>query len=309
MTNLIYNTIKIKEILMKQLRIFLLTLFLFLPILITGCSNNIFDFKNSELIEDCYTITVENNVEEYSLIDDISVGKKQTWTVAKDEYGVTTFTTKKVPLVIGDNYYYIIVFDKDDTSSIYKINIIRKANLLLKFNYDNINDIIVSDIDNFELPTPEEKTHYQFNGWFYNGILLNQESIIEYLHLNEMSLVAKFSPCINDINIKQYTFRLDDILGVDLRLFPGDSVSDIKINVADTFLSLPMNLTIQCNNYPEISSIASCSVYDSSNFAYSTNYFRCMDSQLKIIINFDGQYLTNAYYDSDWSIVISILEN
>lgn len=305
---------------MKQLKILLLSLTLFLPILLTGCSNDNFNFKNSELIDDCYTITVDNDVEEYSLIDDISVGKKQTWTVAKDEYGITTFTTKKVPLVIGDNYYYIIVFDKKDTSSLYKINIRRKHNLILEFKNSIFESIVISDFKDASFPTPE-KENYIFNGWYYLGNLIDNSSLISnYYSSSQIILTPRFTPVI-DLNdkISEYKFELKDVWG-GAYYYPnhlgqgGREIPIININLLGNFANHAMSISFEFN-YPYLESDyyynqfiknkAYISHIIQNDVQYNSQLFECIDANIEVIIIDDEP--VSFYYD-DWSIVVSIQE-
>lgn len=306
---------------MKQLKIFLLTLFLFLPIFIIGCSNDKFEFKNSSLIDDCYTITVENNVEEYSLIDDISVGKKQTWTVAKDEYGLTTFTTKKVPLVIGDNYYNIIVFDKDETSSLHKINIRRKPNLTISFKNNAFEVINISDFEGFTLPTPSTKPNYIFNGWYYEGELINNETIKKYFHLESITLSPSFTPqIILDSSLNEYTFRLNEIFDTELKIYPGDRIVGIKINFIGNLESYTYSIKTKCkfykigsNDEPIVDSMlnesTNITINNKTYYNGTTENINCTSS-ISISLEFCKNEITNKYANGnfDWSIIISVKE-
>lgn len=140
---------------------------------LTGCGNkgDGFAFKDAELKQDVYSVIVSNNTEEYSLLNKIGVNDGYTWSVAKDEYGLTTFTTKIVPLVAGDNNFYIIVMDKKENSSIYKICIRRKPVYKIVFDTNGGNYIANQEVEEGFLatePSSPVKTGYDFNGWDYD---------------------------------------------------------------------------------------------------------------------------------------------
>lgn len=146
---------------------------LFFACLLTGCGNKGtgFVFSDAELNNDIYSIVVSNDTEEYSLINKISVNEDYIWSVAKDEYGVTTFTTKIVPLVVGDNDFYIIVMDKNENSTIYKICIRRKPIYNVVFDTQGGSYIESQNIEEGEfvsIPHTPIKPFYEFANWNYN---------------------------------------------------------------------------------------------------------------------------------------------
>ena len=130
-----------------------------------------FTFKDAEYKNEIYSIVVSNDTVEYSLLNKISINDGYTWSVAKDEYGLTTFTTKVVPLVDGDNNFYIIVMDKKENSTIYQICIRRKPIYKVLFNTSGGSLVNYQSIEEGFLatePSSPVKTGYDFNGWDYD---------------------------------------------------------------------------------------------------------------------------------------------
>lgn len=141
--------------------------------LLFGCGDkgNQFTFKDAEYKNEIYSIVVSNDTEEYSLLNRISVNDAYTWSVAKDEYGLTTFTTKIVPLVVGDNNFYIIVMDKKENSTIYQICIRRKPLYKVIFNTSCGSYIDYQEVEEGFLatePNSPSKKGYEFSGWDYD---------------------------------------------------------------------------------------------------------------------------------------------
>lgn len=170
----------------KFLMICLLFVSLF-ALTLTGCGNkgDGFTFKDAELQQDVYSVTVSNNTGEYSLLNKISVNDGYTWSVAKDEYGLTTFTTKIVPLVAGDNNFYIIVMDKKENSSIYKICIRRKPVYKVIFDTNGGNYISNQEVEegNFiAQPNAPTKNLYEFEKWSYDFTKPVYSDLIIFAH-------------------------------------------------------------------------------------------------------------------------------
>lgn len=151
----------------------LLFSFMFVSIIcliFTGCSNkgDEFVFTEAEFKNEIYSVVVANNIEEYSLLDKISVNKNYKWSVAKDEYGLTTFTTKIVPLSVGDNNFYIIVLDKEENSTLYEICIRRKPLYNVFFDTkggSSIEQQVIEEGSTIQTPENPTKEGFEFDGW------------------------------------------------------------------------------------------------------------------------------------------------
>ena len=154
---------------------FILAILIFIPclVLFVGCSsaNDEFKFKNSKFDNGIYSIVVSNDTSEYLLLDNISVNDDYTWIVAKDKYGLTSFSTKKVPLSEGDNHFYIIVMDQNENSISYQINIRRRPIYIVSFDTDNGSYVACQEVEEGSFitePNIPTKTYYEFVGWNYD---------------------------------------------------------------------------------------------------------------------------------------------
>lgn len=116
-------------------------------------------------------ISVSNDTETYSFINQIQVNAKATWVISTDIYGLQTVATKTIPLNIGDNTVYLLVTSSDGNNiNLYTMTIRRRPIYTVSFNTDGGTVVASQQIEegSFAIEPTTTKVGYTFTGWNYN---------------------------------------------------------------------------------------------------------------------------------------------
>ncbi|MBP5466475.1 MAG: InlB B-repeat-containing protein, partial [Clostridia bacterium] len=117
-------------------------------------------------------ISVSNDTETYSFINQIQVNAKATWVISTDIYGLQTVATKTIPLNIGDNTVYLLVTSGDGNNiNLYTMTVRRRPIYTVSFNTDGGTSIASQQVEEDScatIPTDTTKKGYTFTGWNYD---------------------------------------------------------------------------------------------------------------------------------------------
>ncbi len=131
--------------------------------------------------------TVSNAITEFSFVEEITVVGEATYVVALDEEGKQLIETKIVSLVEGDNVFYILQKNGEETVNTYTVAIRRKPMYEVTFNTIGGSAVASQAVEEGFLATMPEgeptKVGYTFNGWgfdFDTPITANTEVVANW---------------------------------------------------------------------------------------------------------------------------------
>lgn len=116
-------------------------------------------------------ISVSNDTEVYSFINQIRVSEKATWVISRDIYGMQTIATKTIPLNVGDNTVYLLITSGDGESlSLYIMTVHRRTFYTVSFNTNGGSAVSSQQIEEDSLATEPITTRegYTLDGWTYD---------------------------------------------------------------------------------------------------------------------------------------------
>lgn len=252
-----------------------LTLFLlcvFCAISFMACENNDnakaelvsasgFDMENENL-----KMTVSNDTKTFSFLNIVTVSKNATWVISTDKFGMNAAATKTVPLVEGDNQFYLIVTSGDDkTVNVYPITVRRKPmyNVGFSFGFDYIynreyymdlwyNRLLSQCVEEgFNATTPTvsinemgTKLGYNFVGWDFDFTTPITENIT-------IMAIWEVKPELADFEFSFYganECRITGIKDVNIEeITISEYVTDIGYNVFDNCTRIK-NINVSENN-------------------------------------------------------------
>ena len=96
-------------------------------------ANNI-SFKTLTVKGDTVYGKVSNETTEFSFLEEISCNDSTQYVVSLDSYGVHTVVTKTVPLIEGNNVFYVIETNEDNNITTYTVTIRRRPLYLVRFD-------------------------------------------------------------------------------------------------------------------------------------------------------------------------------
>ena len=131
-------------------------------------ANNI-SFKTLTVGGDTVYGKVSNATTEFSFLEEISCTDSTQYVVSLDSYGVHTVVTKTVPLIEGDNVFYVIETNGDNIKT-YTVTIRRRSIYTVSFQANGGNNIesqLVEE-DSFAYEPTTVRAGYSFNGWDYD---------------------------------------------------------------------------------------------------------------------------------------------
>ena len=120
-----------------------------------------------ELEGTALTVSLPNNTEKFSFMDDIKVTSGASYTVSTDPDCVNTVHGKVVELSVGDNRFYILVTNGDDTE-LYDVNIRRKPMYTVTFDSVGGTEVQAQTVEEESfaaVPNAPELSGYTFLGW------------------------------------------------------------------------------------------------------------------------------------------------
>ena len=133
-------------------------------------------FKDGVLVEhdgigDTYLVIVSNSTIAFSFTDYVDVSNKSTWTVSTDMSGNNTIASKTVELEVGNNLYFVQVFDSE-TNKVkqYNVAVRRRPIYTVYFDTNGGTSCSMQRVEEDSLVTEPttSKTGYTFTGWDYN---------------------------------------------------------------------------------------------------------------------------------------------
>lgn len=133
-------------------------------------------FKDGVLVEhdgigDTYLVIVSNSTIAFSFSDYVEISNKSTWTVSTDMSGNNTIASKTVELEVGNNLYFVQVFDSE-TNKVkqYNIAVRRRPIYTVYFDTNGGTSCSMQRVEEDSLVTEPTtlKTGYTFAGWDYN---------------------------------------------------------------------------------------------------------------------------------------------
>lgn len=116
-------------------------------------------------------ISVSNDTEVYSFINQIKVSDRATWVISRDIYGMQTVATKTIPLEVGDNTVYLLVTSGDGESiSLYIMTVHRRTFYTVSFNTNGGTAANSQQIeeDSFAIEPVTTRAGYTLDGWTYD---------------------------------------------------------------------------------------------------------------------------------------------
>lgn len=150
-------------------------------------------------------ISVSNDTEVYSFINQIKVSDRATWVISRDIYGMQTVATKTIPLDIGDNTVYLLITSGDGESiSLYIMTVRRRTFYTVSFNTNGGTTANSQQIeeDSFATEPITTRAGYTLDGWTYDFA----QPII-----NDTDITAKWKANTDTpYQVKHYIQNLDD---------------------------------------------------------------------------------------------------
>lgn len=133
-------------------------------------------FKDGVLVEhdgigDTYLVIVSNSTIAFSFTDYVDISNKSSWTVSTDISGNNTIASKTVELEVGNNLYFVQVFDSE-TNKVkqYNVAVRRRPIYTVYFDTNGGTSCSMQRVEEDSLVTEPttSKTGYTFTGWDYN---------------------------------------------------------------------------------------------------------------------------------------------
>lgn len=133
-------------------------------------------FKDGVLVEhdgigDTYLVIVSNSTIAFSFTDYVDISNKSSWTVSTDISGNNTIASKTVELEVGNNLYFVQVFDSE-TNKVkqYNVAVRRRPIYTVYFDTNGGTSCSMQRVEEDSLVTEPttSKTGYTFVGWDYN---------------------------------------------------------------------------------------------------------------------------------------------
>ena len=112
---------------------------------------------------------VSNETTEFSFLEEISSNDSTQYVVSLDVYGVHTIVTKVVPLIEGDNVFYVIETNGDKIKT-YTVTIRRRPIYTVFFQENggsNVESQLVEE-DSLAYEPTTVRAGYSFSGWNYD---------------------------------------------------------------------------------------------------------------------------------------------
>lgn len=166
----------------------------------TGC--DILSATGFEVDGNTLSIKVPNSQENFVLSEAITVSPYAEWTVTSDITGNTEIPSATVPLVVGDNTYYInVVSGNSSNKNQYTVEIRRREMYTVTYQLNNGSADIEEQVeeDNIAPTKTIEKTGYTFNCWQYNG---SEWDFVNDIVVSDMTLTAVWTANTYDITFE-----------------------------------------------------------------------------------------------------------
>ena len=142
------------------------------------------------------TLTVSNETETFSFLNDIVVAEDATYIIAKDIECENVITSKTVALSEGDNTYYLLVTNGSQ-QKLYTITIRRRPIYIIEFKNNDGTNVSLQQVEEGSYIEFQEaaKAGYIFDGWTINGEVVKFPYVVQ----DNILFESKFIPIIYTI--------------------------------------------------------------------------------------------------------------
>lgn len=210
-----------------------------------------FDGKNGKL-------SVTNQTDTYSFINDIQVSEGASWNISFDTYGLETIPTKTILLNVGDNTVYLLITSSDGKNiNLYTMTVRRRPIYTVTFNTDGGTAVASQQVEegSFAIEPTTKKIGYIFNGWNYDfnnpitaDIIIKAKFKISDTELNKYEYTntngTYILTGIKDKNVTEIILP-DYFVAIENNAFK-DCTSLTKITIPDSVTSVGENAFIGC---------------------------------------------------------------
>ena len=168
---------------------------------------------------------VNNDVDVYSLINEVHVSSNSTWKLFSDIYGTQEIVTKIVNLQIGDNIYYLVVTSSNDDVVSYTLKIRRLPLYNVKFTIDSVYTLYEEMIQEGSLIDPisaPSKVGYDFVGWNYDFSkpIVNDLIIDAVWKIHESTIILEVNDG-DELSVSQYQAKYGEYITLPVPTHTG----------------------------------------------------------------------------------------
>ncbi len=189
-------------------------------------------FKTLSVDGENASAILPNATEEFSFAEEIEIIGIVTFEVALDIYGLQTFSTKIVPLEIGDNTFYVFEMEDDHVNDTFKVTLRRRPNYTVSFNSNGSSTVESQTVEEGLLatkPSDIEKAGYTFDGWDFDfNTPVTQNETINAKWIANTNTPYKVEYYLQNIDDDNYTLEdtenltgtTDTIANAEIKTFP-----------------------------------------------------------------------------------------
>ena len=145
-------------------------------------------FKSLTVTNTDVSGTVSNATDEFSFAEEIEVKGGARFEVSNDEYGLATYLTKKAPLEVGQNVFYVFEMNGEEIVQTYTVTIYRKHIYTVTVYPLNGDEEQTQTLEEGEFAsepqTDPEREGYTFDGWNYDfsqAVIRDTEIVAKWL--------------------------------------------------------------------------------------------------------------------------------
>ena len=140
-------------------------------------------------------MSVSNDTETYSFINQIQVSEGASWSISMDIYGMQTIATKTIPLNIGNNIVYLLITSGDgENINLYTMTVRRRPIYTVSFDTDGGTAVANQQVEEggFATEPTTRKLGYTF-GWDFDFIQPIMSDIIINAYWTIKSEMSNFN--------------------------------------------------------------------------------------------------------------------
>lgn len=186
-------------------------------------------------------VSVSNDTETYSFINQIQVSEGASWGISFDAYGLETIPTKTISLNLGDNSVYLLITSGDGKNiNLYTLTVRRRPIYTVSFNTNGGSDVTSQQVEEESCAVePSTVKHgYIFDGWDYDfNTPITDDTIIN----------AKFKISDEELNKYEYTNANDTYILIGIK-----DKSATEIVLPDYFVGIESNAFSDCSSLTKI---------------------------------------------------------
>lgn len=186
-------------------------------------------FKDGVLVEhdgigDTYLVFVSNSTIAFSFSDYVEISNKSTWTVSTDMSGNNTIASKTVELEVGNNLYFVQVFDSE-TNKVkqYNVAVRRRPIYTVYFDTNGGTSCSMQRVEEDSLVTEPttSKIGYSFTGWDYNFDTPLKSDIVISASWSPNQYTITFDANGGNLSSNQLTVTYDKSYTLPIPIRPG----------------------------------------------------------------------------------------